>query len=96
MHRLGARGDIELAEEVARVGLGRRLADAQAPGHLLETQAPSRLSSSSRSRAVSATAAARGTSRSSNGVSAGLLGRAQLVRQRSDAQGSSSKTSMTS
>src|SRR4051812_22662337 len=36
--RLRARGRVELAEEVARVGLGRRLADAKAPGDLLEAQ----------------------------------------------------------
>src|SRR5215218_1891937 len=35
---LGARRRVELAEQVARVGLGRRLADAQAPGDLLEAQ----------------------------------------------------------
>src|SRR5436190_22177798 len=35
---LGARRRVELAEQVARVGLGRRLADAQAPVDLLEAQ----------------------------------------------------------
>src|SRR4051794_16373881 len=39
VHRLGARGRVELAEEVARVGLGRRLADGEAPRDLLEAQA---------------------------------------------------------
>ena len=54
VHGLGARRRVELAEEVARVGLGRRLADPEAPGDLLEAQALLEAARAARARARSA------------------------------------------